>query len=57
MVLKSTRLFQIEENNPEELEDMYLVVKQDGSPPHFYRFVKDYLDQQYPEGWIGHRGS
>lgn len=36
---------------------MESVFQQDDPPPHFYRPVRDHADQQYPEGWIGHRDS
>jgi hypothetical protein len=28
----------------------------DGAPPHFCRQVMTYLNQQYENSWIGHRG-
>lgn len=31
--------------------------QQDGAPPHNVRAVRDYLNQEFPEKWIGNRGG
>lgn len=31
--------------------------QQDGAPPHYKRSVRDYLDEVFPERWIGRRGA
>jgi len=31
--------------------------QQDGTPPHFHRDVKAYLDENLPGQWIGQRGA
>lgn len=49
---------QIEEtvaNNRVEFENP-VIFQQDGAPPHFFRPVRDWLDQTYPGRWIGRRG-
>jgi len=33
-----------------------LLFQQDGAPPHFAICVRDYLNQTFPERWIGRRG-
>lgn len=33
-----------------------LVFMQDGAPPHFARTVRAWLDQKFPERWIGRQG-
>lgn len=30
--------------------------QQDGAPPHFARIVRNFLDERYPEKWIGRGG-
>ena len=34
--------------------DLYF--QQDGAPPHYSRAVREYLDETFPEKWIGRRG-
>ena len=34
--------------------DLYF--QQDGAPPHYSRAVREYLDETFPEKWIGQRG-
>ena len=34
--------------------DLYF--QQDGAPPHYSRAVREYLDEVFPEKWIGRRG-
>ena len=29
--------------------------RQDGIPPHYVRAVRDWLDEKFPDHWIGHR--
>jgi len=36
-------------------EDMWY--QQDGTPPHYHRDVRAYLDNTFPNQWIGCRGS
>lgn len=31
--------------------------QQDGCPAHYHRDVRNYLDENYPNRWIGRRGS
>jgi len=44
------------------LDDVPLIVRQqgyfmhDGAPPHFRRTVRDFLDELFPERWIGRGG-
>lgn len=33
-----------------------MLLQQDGAPPHYSREVKDYLNQEFPERWIGRGG-
>lgn len=33
-----------------------MMFQQDGAPPHFTRAVRQHLDQQYPDRWIGRGG-
>lgn len=33
-----------------------MLFQQDGAPPHFCRAVRQYLDEQYPDRWIGRAG-
>ena len=33
-----------------------LYFQQDGAPPHFASAVRNYLDQTFPQHWIGRRG-
>lgn len=45
---------------PEDEEhavDESIWFQQDGAPPHFAVNVRDYLDQTFPDQWIGRRGS
>lgn len=49
----------LQETIPELLEDLPLNLRHemffmhDGAPPHFARNVRDYLNEQYPDRWIG----
>jgi len=31
--------------------------QQEGAPPHYHRDVRAYLDNTFPDRWIGRRGS
>jgi len=44
----------LEEVNLQERQSMWF--QQDGAPPHFHRAVREYLDQEYPQRWIGRGG-
>lgn len=33
-----------------------IILQQDGAPPHFARDVRQYLDHQFPQRWIGSGG-
>jgi len=33
-----------------------IIFQQDGAPPHFARDVRQYLDHQFPQRWIGRGG-
>lgn len=52
----------LQETLPDLLEDVPLAVRRsiifqhDGAPPHFGRLVKNYLDEVYPNSWIGQNG-
>lgn len=35
---------------------MNMWFQQDGAPPHFARLVRNYLNEQYPQKWIGRGG-
>lgn len=43
-----------EDLNLDERENMWL--QQDGAPPHYHRKVRAFLDQRYPQKWIGRGG-
>lgn len=48
----------IVENNEDEFDDdAAIVFQQDGCPAHYFRRVRDYLDEAFPGQWIGRRGS
>ncbi|CAH2017335.1 unnamed protein product [Acanthoscelides obtectus] len=34
-----------------------LLIQQDGAPPHYALRVRQYLDQTFPDRWIGRRGA
>lgn len=38
------------------LDEHLLHFQQDGAPPHYVRPVREWLDNHYPEQWIGRRG-
>lgn len=38
------------------LDEQLLHFQQDGAPPHYVRPVREWLDNHYPEQWIGRRG-
>lgn len=40
--------------NPHEFEEV--IFQQDGAPPHYFRQVRNYLDENYQDRWIGRRG-
>lgn len=41
----------------ENEEDHHTIIfQQDGAPPHFVRPVRQFLDQNFPQSWIGRRG-
>lgn len=52
----------LQNNLPELLEDVPLEIRQsmwflhDGAPPHFRREVRDYLNNEFPNRWIGRNG-
>ena len=33
-----------------------VILQQDGAPPHYSRKVRDFLDDKFPDRWIGRRG-
>ena len=33
-----------------------VIFQQDGTPAHYSREVRVFLDEQFPDQWIGHRG-
>ena len=39
----------------DNIED--LIFMQDGAPPHFAIVVREWLNAQFPEKWMGGRGS
>lgn len=41
----------------EDEEDFDPIFQQDGAPPHYALAVRAYLDYEFPERWIGRRGS
>lgn len=43
------------DGNPNLTEDL-LHFQQDGAPPHYVRPVRQWLDDHYPDRWIGRRG-
>lgn len=45
-----------EEDNP-LLDEQNLHFQQDGAPPHYALHVRQWLDQRYPDKWIGRRGA
>lgn len=49
-------LTEIVENDERYLENR-LIFQQDGAPPHYAHPVRNYLNQEFPERWIGRRGS
>lgn len=48
-------IIDIAENDP-ELDPENIFFMQDGAPPHFARPVRDFLDHEFPNKWIGRRG-
>lgn len=38
-----------------QINDIYF--QQDGAPPHYSRTVRQYLDEVFPDQWIGRRGT
>jgi len=52
--LLQTFLFEYLENIP-VIRRQNLLFQQDGAPPHFAICVRDYLNQSFPERWIGRR--
>jgi hypothetical protein len=52
-----------QENLPDLLDHVPLAnyvnhwFQQDGAPPHFAANVRDFLNQEYPNRWIGRRGA
>lgn len=49
-------LVDIIENNAQYMEN-HLIFQQDGAPPHYALPVRQYLDEVFPEKWIGRRGA
>ena len=41
---------------PQLVESQRTIFQQDGAPPHFARRVKEFLDQRFPNEWIGRGG-
>lgn len=39
----------------DQMEEVYF--QQDGAPPHYSRSVRQYLDEVFPDRWIGRRGA
>ena len=48
------KFFLPELRNNASVENCYF--QQDGAPAHYARKVRDYLNQLFPDRWIGHRG-
>ena len=48
------KFFLPEQRNNASVENCYF--QQDGAPAHYARKVRDYLDQFFPDRWIGRRG-
>lgn len=44
-------------NNNPNLPAEQIWFQQDGAPPHFGRVVRAYLDETFPDKWIGRRGA
>lgn len=49
-------LTEIIENNAGNYVEDQIVFQQDGAPPHYALPVREYLDQRFPNRWIGRRG-
>lgn len=47
-------LVQIIEDDDEDFDPIF---QQDGAPPHYALAVRAYLDDEFPDRWIGRRGS
>lgn len=45
----------IEQN--EHYNENQLIFQQDGAPPHYAHTVRQYLDNTFPDRWIGRRGA
>lgn len=42
-------------NNPGNIDET-LWYQQDGAPPHYAAYIRNYLDEVFPNKWIGRRG-
>ncbi|CAH1986436.1 unnamed protein product [Acanthoscelides obtectus] len=42
---------------PQILQNVRLMFQQDGAPPHYALRVRQYLEQSFPDRWIGRRGA
>ena len=51
-VLQNQVVPQLQNN---DFQNLYF--QQDGAPPHFATVVREYLDETFPERWIGRRGA
>ena len=40
----------------DEIEREEMWIQQDGAPPHYYREVREFLNEYYPQKWIGRGG-
>lgn len=47
------RIVEIIEESGEDLDPIF---QQDGAPPHYAVQVRTFLDQEFPDSWIGRRG-
>ena len=45
------------ENQHDRYVENRIMFQQDGAPPHYALFVRQYLDQTFPGRWIGRRGA
>lgn len=43
--------------NDDRYQENQLMFQQDGAPPHYALLVREFLNRQFPEQWIGRRGA
>lgn len=49
------KINQIANDHPEEFSEN-ITFQQDGATPHFFRPVREFLDENFPQSWIGRGG-